>query len=56
MDAASTRSLDTRGNAASGTWTSSSDRDWPDASSDTDVEVRDEFVQEYNRVARKVRC
>ncbi|KAK3902271.1 hypothetical protein C8A05DRAFT_15661, partial [Staphylotrichum tortipilum] len=52
MDVASASLFDTWANAASGTWTASSSGEWPDAS-DTDVEARDEFVQEYNRVARK---
>jgi hypothetical protein len=44
---------ETRANATSGTWTSSSG-DLADLSDADDVEVRDEFVQEYNRVAKKV--
>jgi hypothetical protein len=42
-----------RGNATSATWTSSSG-DLADFSDTDDLEVCDEFVQEYNRVARKV--
>jgi hypothetical protein len=42
-----------RANATSATWTSSSG-DLADFSDTDDLEVRDEFVQEYNRVARKV--
>lgn len=42
-----------RANASSATWTSSSG-DLVDLSDTDDLEVRDEFVQEYNRVARKV--
>ncbi|KAK3297587.1 uncharacterized protein B0H64DRAFT_372929 [Chaetomium fimeti] len=41
-----------RANATSATWTSSSG-DLADFSDTDDLEVRDEFVQEYNRVARK---
>jgi hypothetical protein len=47
---------DTRANATSATsatWTSSSG-DLADLSEADDVEVRDDFVQEYNRVAKKV--
>jgi hypothetical protein len=43
-----------RANASSATWTSSSG-DLVDLSDADDLEIRDEFVQEYNRVARKVR-
>jgi hypothetical protein len=43
-----------RANASSATWTSSSG-DLVDLSDTDDLEIRDEFVQEYNRVARKVR-
>ncbi|KAK4042933.1 hypothetical protein C8A01DRAFT_13519 [Parachaetomium inaequale] len=43
---------ETQANATSGTWTSFSG-DLADLSDADDVEVRDEFVQEYNRVARK---
>ena len=44
---------DTRANATSATWTSSSG-DLADLSDADDVELRDDFVQEYNRVAKKV--
>ncbi|KAL2135074.1 hypothetical protein VTI74DRAFT_9890 [Chaetomium olivicolor] len=43
---------DRRANTSSATWTSSSG-DLADLSENDDLEHRDEFVQEYNRVARK---
>lgn len=43
-----------RANPSSATWTSSSG-DFADLSDADDLEIRDEFVQEYNRVAKKVR-
>ncbi|EAQ86576.1 hypothetical protein CHGG_07829 [Chaetomium globosum CBS 148.51] len=41
-----------RANPSSATWTSSSG-DFADLSDADDLEIRDEFVQEYNRVAKK---
>ncbi|KAK4460197.1 hypothetical protein QBC42DRAFT_272843 [Cladorrhinum samala] len=45
---------DRRGNASSATWTSSSG-DLAGLSDTDDIQERDQFVQEYNRLARKVR-
>jgi hypothetical protein len=43
---------DSRANTTSATWTSSSG-DWADLSDTDHLEIRDEFVQEYNQLARK---
>lgn len=46
---------DRRATTTSATWTSSSG-DWADLSEPDDLDIRNEFVQEYNRVASKVRA